>query len=183
MSQRVVLSVLVVALLSGCGRTVVQETEGSQPPLPPFAGPVCLLPKNLPADTRFTLLGRAVSNTGTYGGFAKVNLALANVARSVGADVVIDKRSKMKFAPIPWAALRPQSWGMAVRLKDPQAFDCIASGGRLYDYSGPIEVAPPRVAPAGDKGDNSYDACMARVIKISDPQLRTTSMSMCDSVE
>lgn len=170
-----------VALLSGCGGSVVQSWEGSQPPLPPYSGPVCLLPKALPADVEYVLLGRAVSNLATYGGFAKVNGRLSEVARSVGADAVIEKRSKMKWAPIPWGAARPQVWGFAVRLKDPKALDCEMQGGRLY-LNG--ERLPPSNPASAELPANAqtYDNCMARVGKISDPALRERSMSLCDDL-
>ncbi|WP_263144861.1 hypothetical protein [Pseudomonas sp. RIT-PI-AD] len=196
MYPRVLSITLAAIVLSGCGGAVVQRTRDSQPALPPYTGPICLLPKPLPDNVDSTPLGRAIANSATYGGFAKMNLKLANVARSVGADAVVNKRSKMKIAPIPWGAARPQSWGMAVRIKNPEAFDCVASGGRLYDQNGPILAPPspspqvkPQASPQGQvraekqQPGSEYDACMVRVMKITDAQLRASMMTTCDDLD
>ncbi|MES2818510.1 MAG: hypothetical protein V4812_05920 [Pseudomonadota bacterium] len=120
-----------------------------------------------------------MANLRTYGSFAPVENALADVVRTVGADTVIDKRMKMKIAPIPWGAARPQVWGMAVRLKNPEAFDCVASGGRLY---GNGQRLPP---PSAVKAETaiSYDDCMRRVVGISDSDLRLKAMESCDAAK
>ncbi len=166
--------------LVGCGtKSVVQPTRDSKPPLPRYSGPVCLLPKRLPQDVAFTPLGRAVANQQWYGGFAKVNHAVAEVARSVGADAVVSMRSHMKMGFI--AVVRPQSWGYAVKLKNPEAFDCLANGGR-FDGTPPPRPLPTATAPTGP-ASTAYDACMARVLRIADPALRLEAMGSCDAAK
>lgn len=176
----------VVIALTGCApKASVQKWKGSMPALPPYTGPVCLLPGPLPADTEYTFLGRAVGNMYTYGSFATVENALADKVRTVGADTVYDKRMKMKIAPIPWGAARPQIWGMAVRLKAPEKFDCIASGGRLFGNGQRLPVQQPAVAttPTSSKPSSSYDDCMRRVLRISDYDLRMQALEACDSAQ
>lgn len=166
---------MVVAALAGCsGKSVVQKWKDSSPPLPAYTGPVCLLPKPLPAGVDSVLLGRAIANQQWYGGYAGVNAELVTVARGVGADAVVDKKQRMKIGAFAWA--RPQVWGEAVRLKDPQNFDCVANGGAVY---GGTSLA---VSPTVNSGE-TYDTCMARVMRISDPQLRLSAMPSCDSVK
>ena len=167
--------VLMAAALMGCsGKSVVQKLKNSSPPLPPYSGPLCMLSKPLPAGVESVLLGRVVANQQWYGGYAGVNEKLVNVARSVGADAVVEKQQKMKIGAVAWA--RPQVWGMAVRLKDPQKFDCVANGGSVYGGSS-LAVTPSA------KSSETYDTCMARVMRITDPQLRLSSMSACDSAK
>lgn len=166
---------LVVAL-TGCGmKSVVQKTKVSQPALPRYEGPICLLPTPLPKSVEATQLGRAVANQQWYGGYSKVNQALADVARASGADIVSDKHQGMKIGFFAWA--RPQVWGYAARLKNPEAFDCTASGGTVYG-AGYASATPRAPAPA-----ETYDSCMAKVLKISDAQLRLSSMAICDGAK
>jgi len=173
MKRKALFAIAAVVVLAGCGsKSVVQKSPGSQPSLGPYAGPVCLLPGKLPAGTQYTLLGRAIANQQGYGGFAHVNEELAKVARSVGADAVIEKQQKMKVGMWAWA--RPQVWGQAVRLTDPASFNCAANGGTVYQGS-QVSI-PQRSAPS-----QSYDECMSRILKISDPKLRSASMSACDA--
>lgn len=170
----IVVVLMAVALMGCSGKSVVQKFKNSSPPLPPYSGPFCLLPKPLPAGVDSVLLGRAVANQQWYGGYAGVNEKLVNVARSVGADAVVEKRQKMKIGAVAWA--RPQVWGLAVRLKEPEKFDCAANGGAVY---GGTSLA---VTPSA-KSSETYDSCMARVMRITDPQLRLSSMSACDSAK
>ncbi|SQG00369.1 Uncharacterised protein [Paucimonas lemoignei] len=37
--------------------------------------------------------------------------------------------------------------------------------------------------PSGTRSAETYDSCMARVLKITDPKLRLSSMSLCDGVK
>lgn len=168
-----------VVLLAGCGsKAVVQKWKGSEPPMTPYSGPVCLLPKPLPDGVKSVLLGRAVANQQGYGGYAKVKGALSEVARGVGANAVVDQKQKMKL--FGWlAAARPQVWGLAVRVDDASGFNCEAEGGRLYLHGERLELS----ASSSGTPSAGYDACMARVMKITDPQLRVSSMSACDSAK
>lgn len=133
--MRIIVLIIVMAVLAGCGsKSTVQKWRGSEEPLPVYNGSVCLLPGPLPEDVEFMFLGRAVANQQHYGGYANVNAALADVVRSVGADIVFDLQSKQKIGF--FVVVRPQSWGMAARLKSPELFDCISNGGRVYPELG-----------------------------------------------
>ncbi len=170
--------------LAGCApKASVQKWEGSMPALPPYMGPVCLLPGPLPEGTEYTFLGRAVGNMYTYGSFATVENTLADKVRTVGADTVYDKRMKMKIAPIPWGAARPQIWGMAVRLKAPEKFDCVASGGRLFGNGQRLPVQKPADVATPVLSGSSYDDCMRRVLRISDSDLRLQAIEACDAAQ
>lgn len=197
---RTSLLVALAALMAGCApKASVQKWEGSQPALPPHTGPVCILPGNPPPDMEYIFLGRGVGNMYTYGSFTTVETVVADKLRSVGADMLIVDRRRMKIAPIPWGVARPQIWGKAVRLKNPADFDCIASGGRLYgngqmltmpvtgttstatsNSANPSTNSTPS-APATVSTASSYDQCIARVLRISDEQLRLESMTLCDN--
>lgn len=180
--MRVVVVLLLAAFLMACGsKSAVQKWQGSEEPLPVYSGPVCLLPGLLPSKVEFTFLGRAVANQQQYGGYAQVNTALANVARTVGADTVYDLRSKQKVGF--FVVVRPQSWGMAARLKSPESFDCIAHGGRIYPGTDETSTSSPAAEIAPVSNAVTYDECMARVMRISDPTLRLQAMTACDGLK
>ena len=179
--MRIIVLMIAMAILAGCGsKSTVQKWRGSEEPLPGYSGAVCLLAGSLPENVEFTFLGRAVANQQHYGGYAKVNAALADVARSVGADTVFDLQSKQKIGF--FAVVRPQSWGMAARLKFPESFDCISSGGRVYPELGMIPALRATSTAIAPIQAGSYDDCMGRVLRISDPVLRVEAMSACDDV-
>lgn len=193
---RASLLIAFAVLIAGCApKATVQKWEGSQPALPAHSGPVCLMPGPLPANVEYIFLGRGVGNMYTYGSFNTVETAVADKLRSVGADLLIVDRRRMKIAPIPWGAARPQIWGKAVRLKNPADFDCVASGGRLYGNGQMLTMPVSGVAtttastrssatpsaPATASTASPYDQCIARVLRISDEKLRLESMSLCDS--
>lgn len=121
-----------------------------------------------------------MANQQHYGGYVKVNAALADVARSVGADTVFDLQSKQKIGF--FAVVRPQSWGMAARLKYPESFHCISIGGRVYPGLGMAPVLRATSTTAAPVQTGSYDDCMERVLRISDPVLRVEAMPACDDV-
>lgn len=186
MQYRLVIGVAVFVALAGCGsKSVVQPVKGSSAPMPYYSGPVCLLPGPLPTGVEYTLLGRAVANQQTYGGYAGTRGALSEVVRKSGGDIVFKQQDRQKIGAFAWA--RPQSWGFAARLKAPSNFDCLASGGRQYLNGQRLEVAAAPVAPATpgavipNQASTEYDQCMARVMRISDAQQRRQSMSMCDT--
>lgn len=157
--MRAIAVVGLALLMAGCSnKSVVQKWANSEPAMASHSGPVCFLPTELPDGVESTFLGRAVANQQWYGGYAGVNAALANVARSVGADVIAEKRQKMKFGFFAWA--RPQVWGWAHRLDDPAAIDCVALGGTIDPGNGvPLAVRRPgaaAVAPYGGTKASDY---------------------------
>ncbi|QPI08264.1 hypothetical protein IM687_13760 [Stutzerimonas stutzeri] len=190
--MRAIAVVALALLMVGCSnKSVVQKWANSEPAMASHSGPVCFLPTELPDGVESTFLGRAVANQQWYGDYTAVNSALADVARSVGADVITEKRQKKKFGFFAWA--RPQVWGWARRLDDPAAIDCVALGGRIDPGNGvPLTArklemaepepeltqidAPEQRVPTGSE----YDECMARVMRISDAALRVESMAICD---
>lgn len=180
--MRIIALIIAIVVLAGCGsKSTVQKWKGSEEPLPVYNGPVCLLPGPLPEGVEYTFLGRAVANQQKYGGYARVNAALVDVVRTVGADTVFELRSKQKIGFL--VVVRPQSWGMAARLKSPESFDCIASGGKLYPGLGMAPVSHSNSTATTPVQATTYDDCMARVMRISDSALRLRAMTACDDVQ
>jgi hypothetical protein len=100
---------------------------------------------------------------------------------------VFKQQDRQKIGAFAWA--RPQSWGFAARLKNPEQFNCITAGGREYLGGQRLEINSAGTPPAASnqnpapaiRSGSDYDKCMARVMRISDPDQRRQSMPMCDS--
>lgn len=173
--------VLGALLVTGCGsKAVVQPWKDAVDAKPAHDRDVCLMDKPLPASVESELLGRSVANQQSYGGFAAVKAAMANISRQSGADVVADVHYKQKIGF--FAVVRPQVWGYAYSLKDPAAFDCNAEGGQLYGFSGPSTAVPVARRTESAQPSSEYDQCMHRVLRIQDEQLRLRGMETCDGV-
>lgn len=204
--MRKLLLLATVVLISGCAaKANIHKISGASKPKPSHSRDVCLMDAPMPEDIDAVFMGRGVSNSQWYGGFAGVKALLAEKARQTGVDVVSDMKYRHVMGFFAWA--RPRVYGNAYALKNPAAFDCIAMGGQVYAPGARLPTpasevvrlgatpaaaavpaaqpvsspAPVQAAPASTHGQ-SYDDCMARVLRIQDEALRLQSMSMCDSL-
>lgn len=204
--MRKLLLLAAVLLLSGCAaKANIHKISGAAKPKPAHSRAVCLMDAPMPEDIDAVYMGRGVSNSQWYGGFAGVKALLAEKARQTGVDVVSELKYRHVMGFFAWA--RPRVYGNAYSLKYPEAFDCVAMGGQVYapgaklptpasevpkPVAKPVAAAAPvttpvstpasvQTGPASTHGQ-SYDDCMARVLRIQDEALRLQSMSMCDSL-
>ena len=178
--MRAIAVVAVAMVLAGCAtKANIQKAKGSVELKAPHDRPVCLMDASLPEGTDAEFLGRGVSNSQWYGGFAGVRKLLANKARASGVDVVADMQYRQVIGF--FAVVRPRVYGQAYSLAHPDQFNCIALGGTLYGNNGPLATSFNQGAKA--TGPASYDDCMARVMRITDPALRLQSMAACDSAK
>lgn len=200
-----------VVLVSGCAaKANIHKISGAAKPKPAHSRDVCLMDAAMPEEIEAVFMGRGVSNSQWYGGYAGVKALLAERSRQLGVDVVSDMQYRHVMGFFAWA--RPRVYGNAYALKNPAAFDCVAMGGEVYapgaqlptpasqvvrpvaapvTTPAPAETALPTLAPtpasaptpaAQSSSGQSYDDCMARVLRIQDEALRLQSMSMCDSL-
>ena len=200
---------LALALLAGCGtkaNIINTDGRGYAKSLGAHNGQVCLLKDTLPAQFERQVVGTLKGNRQVPGNFEGVRLAMANAARDKGADVVENLVMEQDWAFRGILILRPIGQGQALRLRDPGALDCLALGGQVYGTGRrqpdpqplpvvePVETPIPVVAPAPaplpaaatPRSNQSppgpaYDACIKRVLRISDPQLRLKGMEACDT--
>lgn len=171
--MRGIVALCLLALLAGCGtKASVIRIKGMEP-LPPNNGSLCVLPSVMPEGIEYTVIGRAAANQQGYGGFAGVNAKLIAASKAAGADVLINKTQRMHIGFFAWA--RPQSFATAAKLQHPESFNCVENGGTVDGVTVSTAAKP--------KDAKYYDACMARIMKISDPQQRLASMPMCDSAK
>lgn len=128
MIMKTLLLVLLSALV-GCG--TVAKTSGLAGPVSAYSGLVCVLPGTLPAGVASRQIGLVSASKGSYGGTDEVLLAMANEARRVGADAIVNAAASERFkGPLPWRVVAPSGHGVAIRLSD-ESFRCEDSGGKL----------------------------------------------------
>jgi hypothetical protein len=131
--NKILTLVAAAAALAGCASGVKTKTElvaGAQ--VASRTGPVCLLAGSLPEDVTATRIGRIKATKGTYGERENLMLPIANEARRVGADAVVELQAGERFkGPLPWRVAAPTGDGFAVKFTDAAPFDCASHGGRL----------------------------------------------------
>lgn len=177
---------IAIVMLSGCGlktNTFNQNGHGYVVKGEPYSGSVCQLSSLLPEGIKYDTVGIIRGNRGWFGGFAPVRQAMADEARSAGADTIVGIRMRQDVAFRGVFILRPIGEGVGLRLNDPQSFNCLAHGGQAYPEQGMTPVSrttEPMIAPVKV---GAYDECMVRVMRISDSALRLKAMAACDDVQ
>lgn len=95
--------------------------------------PVCILEGSLPTEYTFRELGRIKATKRTYGGTDELNRPIADEARRVGADVIINYDADQRFkSPLPWRLKAPTGMGIAVKLTGGPPLDCAALRGQSF---------------------------------------------------
>tara|TARA_Y100001951_G_scaffold103734_1_gene113279 strand:+ start:14031 stop:14615 length:585 start_codon:yes stop_codon:yes gene_type:complete len=185
--MRVIVICTLALMLAGCGlkaNTFNMDGRGYYQDREAHSRSVCQLDSAMPVGVDYKDVAVVRGNRGFFGGFLPVRQVMADEARQAGIDVIHSMRMRQDVAFRGIFILRPVGEGVGARLDSPDTFNCLVQGGRLYPANrgvpiqgGPRAVAPvaaPAVQPA------SYDDCMARVLRISDPALRVQAMSVCD---
>ena len=130
--NKILIIAAMAAALAGCAgvKTKTELVPGAQ--LGSRTGPVCLLAGSLPPEVAAERIGRIKATKGTYGERENLMLPIANEARRVGADAVVELQASERFkGPLPWRVAAPTGDGFAVKFADAAAFDCPGHGGRL----------------------------------------------------
>src|SRR5262245_14867850 len=118
-------TVILLALgLLACG--------GGGPGIPADAPPMCVMKGYPPRDVKFALVKQLQLGKQTYGGARPLTIRLVAEAHRVHADAIFNYSGGQRFGFWPWRFIRPVVSGDAVRIDNPEAFDCRALGGELY---------------------------------------------------
>jgi hypothetical protein len=133
--MRLILMFAAAAALCACAgvKTKTELVNGRHAPVVSRFGPVCLLAGDLPEPYHATPIGRIKATKGTYGNPDNLMKPMADEARRVGADVIVDLQANTRFkGPLPWRVAAPTGDGQAMKLVDDgQAFDCAQAGGQV----------------------------------------------------
>ncbi len=80
-------------------------------------------------EMKFTTIRKLKVGKGTYGGIKEILPKLAQHARKVGADAIIQYNGSQRFGFFPWRMVRPVVTGVAIKWVEPKKTDCAAMGG------------------------------------------------------
>src|SRR4051794_35588770 len=108
---------LFAVALTGCAgvKTKTELVGGKGASVTSRTGPVCLLAGGLPDGIQVVQIGRVKSTKGTYGGIDNLMKPMADEARRVGADAIINMQAGQRFkGPLPWRYNAPTGAGIAV---------------------------------------------------------------------
>jgi hypothetical protein len=128
LSKALVVVLAITSGLCGCSTTKMKVAKNA-PKLAAYSGPVCLLKSPLPSEYTYITLGRIASGKHFYGSLEGVLAAVADKARSAGANAVIKLRAYHTVDAVAWSV--PKAVGIAVKI-DVQNLDCKAMGGDNY---------------------------------------------------
>jgi len=126
---------LLVPCIAGADGGVITKTEIKRDVTvePPHTRPVCILQGSLPTAYTFREIGRIKATKRTYGGVDELNGPIADEARRVDADAIINYIADQRFkSPLPWRVRAPTGMGVAVQLVGGQALDCAALRGQSF---------------------------------------------------
>ncbi|MDR0251509.1 MAG: hypothetical protein LBI35_09450 [Burkholderiales bacterium] len=115
------------AVLAGCAARA--STKLSSEMAEAHTWPVCILRAPLPENIEKTILGFIKASNRSYGSMNEVLFMMAEDARKIGADAVINVRARHQVGALAWA--RPVAEGQAVKITEKEDFDCLKLGGEL----------------------------------------------------
>jgi hypothetical protein len=144
------LSLLVAAGPVASGGDEPKEPRASSQPAPPM----CVM-MGAPPLVKYALLKSLLLERQTYGGVQPLTMQLVGQARAVHADAIINYNGAQHFGFWPWRVVRPVVSGDAVRIENPEAFDCARLGGEFYSETG--YYGQHWGAQSGEPGESEYE--------------------------
>jgi hypothetical protein len=124
-----ILASAVCCMLAGCaarsGGIVTDKTQQ----ITPHAEPVCMLKSPLPSNIRYTIIGQIQGSKKFYGSTTELIPVMAQEARSMGADAVVNLKVAHRVGLFAWA--QPVGSGTGVKLANKADLNCLALGGEL----------------------------------------------------
>jgi hypothetical protein len=117
-------------ILTGCASRAVTKLADKSRPIPAHHEPVCLIRAPLSSDIKYTVIGELDGSKRTYGSVSEIIPVMADEARSVGADAIINLKTGQSFSPLAWS--RPVGSGLAIKLDKREGFDCQAKNGEWH---------------------------------------------------
>lgn len=132
--QNALLALAALTLLGACSahspfiaKNMTDVTPAEEGKYPPHTNRVFVTSASLPATVQHEVLGTVDVGKAWYGSSEKVHEPLADGARKLGADAVVEVKSW--FQPSGWAWAAPHGSGKAVKITDPANFDFTTLAG------------------------------------------------------
>lgn len=128
MKFKFVFSVIIILGLVGCSahspfiiKNTTDINQRSVVKYPPHGNRVFVTKESLPPSVKYEVLGQLEVGKVWYGSSNKVLQSLADGARKLGADAVVDV--KTWYQPSGWSWAAPHGSGKAVKIIDPASAD------------------------------------------------------------
>ena len=119
----------VAIVVGGCAADSAVRPAPDYQARPASTNPVCFLRTPLPANIKHRVLGDVTASKEFYGSVSELMPGMADDARKLGADAVINFSGSQRIGLWAWA--RPVGQGTAVKLERPSELNCAALGGEL----------------------------------------------------
>jgi hypothetical protein len=133
--MRKLLGVCLVALVAACGGVSTMPPPGSAPgavvkTYPAHGNPVRVVRGDLPPGASYEVLGMVKAIEDSYGSAEQVEKKIAERAREIGADAIIQVKVWHSPRPFAWAA--PHAEGLAVKILKPESVNLDQVPGTWY---------------------------------------------------
>jgi hypothetical protein len=115
---------LTAATLAGCATATSTPVSQVQ-----SAHPICMFRGAAPAGMNFKVLGTIEGSKEFYGSVNEILPLMADEARKLGADAVVNLETHQRVGLWAWA--HPVGTGIAVKIENRPEFNCLALGGLL----------------------------------------------------
>lgn len=114
--------ITLILILAACSSSNSNKTQPSES--------VCLYADTPNAD--YVVIRDFKVGKGSFGSVTDILPKVAQTAKNLGADAIINYRASQRFGFWPWRFVRPVGRGTAVKWKSGVVVDCKATGGTLY---------------------------------------------------
>ena len=133
--------VTVLGVLGGCAtsssvpvaqapmQTSAAPATGSVPYVAP-ANAVCMIKGPLPPNIQFSVVGSVEGSKEFYGSVNEILPLMADEARKLGGDVIINLETHQRVGLWAWA--HPVGNGTAIKLGTKTDLNCLAAGGSYH---------------------------------------------------
>ncbi len=133
-SNRIAWTLVMALWLTGCSAhspfILTSTTDVNQPSATryaPHSSRILVTSANLPATAKYEVLGQLEVGKVWYGSSRNVLQSLADGARNLGADAVVEVKTWRQPSGWSWAA--PHGSGMAVKITEPGSVEFSILGG------------------------------------------------------
>lgn len=116
-------------IFTGCAANSSTKIAKGQQKMQPHSEPVCLLRSPLPSDIKYSMIGEVRGGKRTYGSMQEILAVMGDEARSIGADAIINIKTRHDMNAWAWA--RPIGSGDGIKLENKTSLDCIKLGGEF----------------------------------------------------
>lgn len=130
--RRMLAALMITGLVAGCAERIVTPVAGNAAvkTYPAHGKQVRVIRSPLPESARYEALAQVKAIEDGYGELATAERRLADEARKLGADAVINVKAWHAPRPTAWAS--PHAEGLAVKIIDPASVDLDAVTGNWY---------------------------------------------------